>query len=468
MVSASTKSWVLSLRARLGLVSAIAIVATLIVANSVLTRLFEQQATTQFQSLLRSHLDQLTAAVGVSGDRSQITLREPSGDPRWIMPYSGLYWQVSGSDAIVSGGIRRSRSLWDYKLELDRDSLPEGAVHIHEISGPNQQTLLVAERSVAIDELSSNARVRVLVAADTTDLRLAVAEFDQSVSQYLAILGFVLLALLLVQLTVGLAPLRMLNRSLSRLRRGETENLEGVFPAEIRPLAENFNAVLSEQRRNVERSRTLAGNLAHAVKTPLAVIVNAAESDSTTLQSLRQTVKSNGLLAQDQINWHLKRARMAAGFSAHSGPIRVRPIIDGIVSVMQRSHADKQIFIEVVVPEELVFWGEREDLLEIAGNVIENACKWARRRVKISLVTDAPTLALIVEDDGPGVAPAQRADILRRGVRVDEAVPGSGLGLAIVYELVSLYKGELELGSSTLGGLSVCIQLPLKLEKYNI
>lgn len=459
-----TSTWVLSLRARLGLISAIAIVVTLVAANSVLTKLFEQQATTQFQSLLSSHLDQLTAAVSLSSDSARTVMKEPTGDPRWTKPYSGLYWQVTGPEPIVPGAVQRSRSLWDYTLDLQRDSLPDGAVHIHEAMGPNHQTLMVAERSIAIDGLGEGVRIRVIVGSDTSELRLAIAEFNQSVFQYLGILGFVLLVLLLVQITVGLSPLKVLNRSLARLRNGETESLEGVFPAEIQPLAENFNTVLSEQRRNVERARTLAGNLAHAVKTPLAVMINAAENDAATLESLKETIKTNGLLAQDQVNWHLKRARMAAGFGAYTGPISVGPVIDGIVSVMRRAHADKQVLIEVTVPQQLVFLGEREDLLEILGNVIENACKWASQRVQISLSREHSVLALLVQDDGPGVAPEQRAVILRRGVRGDEQVPGSGLGLAIVAELVTLYKGELELGQSQWGGLSVCLRLPLKVQ----
>ncbi len=457
------RSWVLSLRARLSLISALAIIATLLAANSVLTKLFEQQATTQFQSLLRSHLDQLTAAVSVSS-KGQLMLREPTGDPRWVKPYSGLYWQITGPESIVPGGVQRSRSLWDYKLDPQIDLLHDGAVHIHDLSGPNQQTLMAAERSVAIDELAAGARVRVIVASDTSDLRLAIVEFNQSVFQYLGILGFVLLALLGVQLTVGLSPLKVLNRSLARLRKGETESLEGVFPAEIQPLAENFNAVLSEQRRNVERARTLAGNLAHAVKTPLAVMINAAENEAATLQSLKEAIKTNGLLAQDQINWHLKRARMAAGFTAHTGPIPVRPAIESIVAVMRRAHADKQLSIAFDVPDRLVFWGEREDLLEMLGNIIENACKWASKRVQISFSQEPPRLALVVQDDGPGVAAEQRADILRRGVRGDERVPGSGLGLAIVSELVTLYKGELALEQSQWGGLAVRLQLPLRVQ----
>lgn len=462
--SSTTRPWVLSLRARLSLISAFAIAATLLATNSVLTRLFEQQATTQFQSLLRSHLDQLTAAVSLSSDSARLVLREPTGDPRWGRPYSGLYWQITGPESIVSGGLQRSRSLWDYKLDLQRDSLADGAVHIHKLSGPNQQTLMMAERSIAIDGLAAGTRIRLMVASDTSGLRLVIAEFNESVFRYLGILGVVLLTLLLVQLTIGLSPLKVLNRSLARLRQGETENLEGVFPAEIQPLAENFNAVLSEQRRNVERARTLAGNLAHAVKTPLAVIINAAENNAITLQSLKEVIKTNGVFAQDQINWHLKRARMAAGFTAHAGPIPVRPVIEGIVSVMQRAHADKQMFIEVAMPEQLVFWGEREDLLEMLGNVIENACKWARKRVQISLSQEPSHLALVVQDDGPGVAPERRADILRRGVRGDERVPGSGLGLAIVAELVTLYKGELALGQSELGGLFVKLKLPLSVQ----
>jgi signal transduction histidine kinase len=205
----------------------------------------------------------------------------------------------------------------------------------------------------------------------------------------------------------------------------------------------------------------LAGNLAHAVKTPLTVMANAAADPAVAPQSLRDTITTYTALAQDQVNWHMKRARMAASVLAPGALVQVRPVIEGIVAVMQRAYAEKSLGVEITVPATgLRFKGESQDLQEILGNVIENAFKWAQHRVRIRQETVVSDLVLIVEDDGPGVPAEQYSAVLRRGIRADEMVPGSGLGLAIVSDLLDLYGGQLALGRSALGGLSVRIALP--------
>lgn len=453
-----------SLQTRLISISTVTIAATLIIANSVLTQLFERQVTAQFQSTLRITLDQLANGLSVDSTTRELTVREPQGDSRWTQPYSGTYWQINASGKVMPGGMQRSRSLWDFTLTLPRDTLADGAVHTHWMSGPNQQRIMALERIVILEHEHGNLQARLIAAADTRQLHEAIDEFNHTVVLYLLVLAAVLLVILVIQLTVGLSPLRALNQALTHLRNGNTQHLEGVFPSEIRPLAENFNTILSEHRRYIERARTLAGNLAHAVRTPLAVMVNAAADASVPPESLRETIKTHGALAQTQIDWHLKRSRMGTSAVSYGHPVAVRLVVDGIVSVMQRAYADKGLEFRVLIPADgLYFKGESQDLQEILGNLIDNASKWARHHVSVSYTKAPDGVAIIIEDDGPGVPPEQHADILKRGVRMDEVAPGSGLGLAIVSELLTLYGGRIAFATAESGGLSVRLWLPLEI-----
>lgn len=453
-----------SLQARLGFVSIFAVCVTLIVAQSVLVELFERQATRQFEATLTVQLDQLTASVELAGDPARISVQQPSADPRWGKPYSGLYWQVSaGTDgnARQMTIIQRSRSLWDFSLAVPTDVLTAGVVHMHRIAGPTGQLLIAAERGVVLDAEITPIPIRLVVAADTSDLTVAVAEFTRSLLQYLVALGLIMALAVIAQLVYGLAPLRGLERALARLREGRTENLEGRFPSEVAPLVGQFNAVLAEQRRSLQRARSLAGNLAHAMKTPLAVIANAAQDSSIDGKVLRETVQHYGALAEKQVAWHLKRARMAASTTGHYMPVRIAEVLGGLIGVLRRVHAERQLAVSLDLPESLRFLGEREDLQEILGNLLDNAFKWARASVAVSVDTAEDRLFLVVDDDGPGVAPHRYADILQRGTRLDEVVPGSGLGLAIVAELVALYKGSIAFSPSPSGGLRVKLHLPM-------
>lgn len=449
-----------SLRARLIAVSLVAIIATLVLAHQVLTGLFERQVTAQFQSSLRVTLDQLASGLSVDPKAKVIVIREPQGDPRWATPYSGTYWQISADPALIPGGLQRSRSLWDFTLSLVGDSLADGAVHVHQVIGPNQQQVMALERTVMLELERSAAQIRLIAAADMRQLNASISEFNQTVVYYLLALAAVLGLVLLAQLFVGLSPLKQLIYALTRLRDGRTQQLEGRFPVEVAPLVENFNQILADYDRHVERARTLAGNLAHAVKTPLSVMANAAADSSVSESALRETVRKYTELSQEQVNWHLKRARMAADIRMHRASVEVEPVVQDVFKVMRRAFADKQLeftlHISTVAPR---FKGESQDLLEMVGNLIENAAKWARHQVTVSITQGPDGLVLQVEDDGPGVDPSKYSEILRRGVRMDERAPGSGLGLAIVSELVALYRGELSFSTSALGGLSAKVML---------
>lgn len=450
-----------SLRARLITVSLIAIIATLFLAHQVLTGLFDRQVTSQFQAGLKVTLDQLASGLSFDSNSRRVVIREPQGDPRWATPYSGTYWQISANEALIPGGLQRSRSLWDFTLSLVGDSLSDGALHVHQVDGPNQQRLMALERTVSLDLDRGVGQIRLIAAADIRQLNASIREFNQTVVYYLIALAAVLTMVLLAQLFVGLSPLKRLDYALTRLRDGRTQQLEGQFPAEVEPLVKNFNQILSDYDRHVERARTLAGNLAHAVKTPLAVMSNAAADSSVPESALRETVKKYTELSQEQVNWHLKRSRMAADIRVHRGSVGVEPVVQKIFKVMRRAFADKELeFNFSETHASFDFKGESQDLLEMLGNLIENAAKWAHHQVAVSVVKKADYIVISVEDDGPGVEPSKYSEILRRGVRMDERAPGSGLGLAIVSELVGLYGGQLDLSASDLGGLSVKLSLP--------
>ncbi|MEY3668936.1 MAG: hypothetical protein RL258_331 [Pseudomonadota bacterium] len=453
-----------SLQARLAMVSLLAVCAVLLVAHSVLVGLFERQVTRQFESTLTIQLDQLTAGIEMVGDPPQISVQEPSADPRWSKPYSGVYWQVStglDSQNAALAVVLRSRSLWDFTLAVPGDDLTAGVVHIHRIAGPAGQTLVAAERSVVLDSETNPTPVRLVIASDSHELAVSVASFTRSVMQYLVALGLMMALVVAVQLAYGLAPLRALERALARLREGKAETLNGRFPSEVAPLVGQFNAVLAEQRRNLQRARSLAGNLAHAMKTPLTVIANAAQDPRIEGQQLRETVQHYGALAEKQVAWHLKRARMAASTTGHYTPVRVAEVLRGLITVLHRAHPEKSVEVLCDVPLTLRFLGEREDLQEILGNLLDNAFKWARASVAVSVAQSEDHIFLFVDDDGPGVPAARYGEILQRGTRLDEVVPGSGLGLAIVAELVALYNGSIAFSESAQGGLRVQLALPM-------
>lgn len=277
-----------------------------------------------------------------------------------------------------------------------------------------------------------------------------------------------LLAAAAAQVTLGLAPLRALQRALAALRQGQATRLSGRFPSEVQPLVDDFNGVLDRQAATVERARTAAGNLAHALKTPLAALLHAAEGADQrpeALAALPAQVQEQVARARRQVDWQLARARAAAAHGQPGLRTPVAPVVEGLLRVMARVHAGRSLqWQPSPIEPDLAFAGEVEDLHEMVGNLLDNAGKWATHRVSIGAARIAadsrPRLCISVEDDGPGIETARREQALGRGQRLDESVPGSGLGLAIVHELAALYGGQLLLGDTPGGGLHVELVLP--------
>ena len=464
-----------SLRLRLLAGTLFWIAASILVAGWGLSSLFRQHVANQFHAELRTHLDQLTAQI-VIDPQGQPQLALPLSDPRLSRPYSGTYWQVdllgstNGASAAPASGQLRSRSLWDHVLVPPADTPADGQLHQHRVRGPQDKMLGMIERSVRIEDANNGkARTfRLIAAANESFMEEPVARLSGTLWLALGVLAVGLVVAALMQVLVGLAPLRSLRSALTKVHNGETQRLEGQFPGEITPLIDEFNTVLAHNAEVVERARTHAGNLAHALKTPLSVLANAANAaiaapgkEPQTSELARLVAEQVGI-ARKQVDYHLARAQAAASSRVPGAKTALQPVLDGLVRVMRRVHAERHVDI-VLAPFDpvLSFRGEAQDLQEMLGNLLDNACKWAARRVELSARTQASSLTIVIDDDGPGLAAEQRQTVLQRGVRADEQTPGSGLGLSIVDDLARLYGGRVALSASPLGGFRAELTLPL-------
>lgn len=433
-----------------------------------LASLFRQHITQQLQAELTLHLNQLTAAINLGAD-GRPHVDPPLSDPRLEQPLSGLYWQV---DRLADGGqpaatgIARSRSLWDQTLKTagaareqpaaaDRGAGPGD--HAFDIAGPAGRDLAALSRVLKPAEEDAPP-LRLIVAADRRVLAEPIGRFNHMLAMALGALALGLTAAAVVQVVVGLRPLARLRRQLAKQHAGGSP-IEGRFPSEIQPLVDDFNSVLAMNAEIVQRARTQAGNLAHAVKTPLTILANAASREAAVPAAL---VQEQVAMANRQIDYHLARARAAASSGAADGRASVPDAAAGLVRVMQRLYAPRALRISMqgFAPMQR-FRGEPQDLQEMLGNVLDNACKWARGQVLMSVEPQGEAFWQVhIDDDGPGIDGDARERIFLRGVRMDEQQPGSGLGLDIVRDLANTYGGTVRASRSPLGGLRVSLTLP--------
>lgn len=450
-----------SLRHRLLLVTLLTAGLTLVASGVLLSALFRDHVRQQFIERLTADLDQVIARLEVDAQGQPVLDATRLSDPRWTRPHSGLYWQVDGAGTHGRPGLLRSRSLWDEDLAAPRDQPAPGELHVHEVLNHRREPLLLIERGLQAD--GAAVPWRVMVAASTVPLAQATARFDRVLLGSLLLLMLLLAAGALLQVTLGLAPLGRLRDALAALRDGRTQRLEGRYPDEVQPLVDDLNSVLDRQAGTLERARAQAGNLAHALKTPLAILGQAAtqaQAAPAALQDLPALVREQVQLARRHIDWHLARARAAAAQGAGRLSTPLHQVADGLVRVMQKVHADRALVVRVDMAPGLVFAGESQDLQEMLGNLLDNACKAARTQVLVGATQTGRQLRVSVDDDGPGIPQDRMAEALRRGQRLDETTPGSGLGLAIVQELATLYGGAVDLGVSPIGGLLVVLTLP--------
>ncbi|MGI9486570.1 MAG: ATP-binding protein [Geminicoccaceae bacterium] len=413
-----------------------------------LSALFGDAVRTSFDDRLAVLLEGVVAGTTV-GEDGGLDLSLQLGEPRFNQPFSGWYWQISDGKEPV----RRSPSLWAQALVLPRPENEE--VVLDELPGPDNQTLRVLIRPIILP--GRDERFWYAVAGDESELRGTKNRFDQLLALTLAMLFAGVLAAILIQVRFGLQPLFRIQRALSAIRSGESRRLEGSYPSEIQPLASELNALIDHSETLIERAQTHVGNLAHGLKTPLSVLANEVREKKTPFSDLvdRQTT-----LMRQQVEHHLGRARAAATSTILGARSDVAPVLEDLRRTLERIHSEREIRIQVDCPDNLVFRGARHDLEEMLGNLMDNAGKWAASEVHVHAERQGDRIDLLIEDDGDGLPPSQRAEVLKRGRRLDESVPGTGLGLSIVVDLASLYGGRLELGDAELGGLAVRLHLP--------
>lgn len=447
-----------SLRLRLLAGTLAWVIVSIAAAGWGLRALFLEHITEQFQAQLVMQLDRLSAAVDWAPD-GQVTVAPMVADARLEQPLSGLYWQIDRLGSAPAAALARSRSLWDQALALPSVPVryPRAGYRVLHLTGPEHQRLLAVARVVQLPD-DGAPPLRLVVAGDQAFLAEPLQRFTRLLLAALAILALGLAIAVVLQLQLALRPLKALRTRLAAVREGQARELAGTFPQELEPLVTEFNHVLAENADMVERARTQAGNLAHAVHTPLAILANAAAHDAT---PLGQLVREQTQAASRQVDYHLARARAAAAVRATGVATPVLKPLRALLRTMARLHEERGIAFELAPgAEDATFRGEEQDLYELLGNLIDNAGKWARQRVLVDVRRAGGELQITVDDDGPGIPAAERERMFQRGVQLDERRPGAGLGLDIVRTLAETYGGHVEALESPLGGLRMVLRLP--------
>jgi signal transduction histidine kinase len=453
-----------SLALRLFATSAAWTLLALPLAGYIIYALYRDDVQLSFDAQLKKLLTQITIdSMSTMGDEPII----PPNlyEPLFEVTQSGWYWQIRPIDGapgrtLVSPSLATAilPSPYDRKFPTD-----DTGTRWMNVPGPTGTTIRILEFIDSPGHDPEKTKYSIIVAGPMDWFEATVRKFRTRLTSALSLVGIGLLAVTVFQVRFGLLPLRRIERGLASIRSGDAERLDGTLPAEIEPLQYELNALIDSNQDIIDRARTQVGNLAHALKTPLAVITNEAREDDSAFGS---KVSEQAHLMRDQITHYLDRARIAARTNTIGRVTPVEATAEPLVRALERIHHDKGIIVESAVDADARFRGEKQDLEEMLGNLLDNACKWGRSRVFLAASVGAPDqtagrkLRITVEDDGPGLSDDQRAKIGKRGLRLDETKPGSGLGLSIVTDLASSYRGKLKLDASSHGGLKAVLELP--------
>ena len=438
-----------SLRLRLILASSVWIAAALILAGSLLVALFRAQIERRFDLQIYDHMEELVAASEpIPGGGLKLTWRP--ADARFARPLSGWYWQIASEGKT----LHQSRSLRQDPFPATPPGIGHVPVYVERKDAQGMSVRAIVQDVTFPD---TEPAFTFLVAGPRHDIDADVSSFTTQLAAMLAMLAVVLITAVVLQVAYGLKPLARVRSSLADIRAGRAARLPKEFPQEIRPMVNDFNALLDHRETMIERARAQAGDLAHALKTPLTVLRNEAR----TMRGKRGRLVSDYL---EQIGAviarHLSRARAAGARQLPGSTAELRTVLEDLRYSMERLYGDKTITVRLKGGRAMLFAGDSHDLEEMLGNLLDNACKWAKSTVIVSAHYTRGRLRMTIEDDGPGLLDKQRKAALKRGGRLDESMPGSGLGLTIVQELAALYGGKLTLGRSDLGGLAARLDLP--------
>jgi len=422
---------------------------TLLVTAVLLVVLFRGHIEQRFEALLLDHLEELVSASELTPEGIlQMTWR-PS-DPRFNRPHSGWYWEIVRSGVSVA----RSDSLWRESLKVTMPPIG-GTPQIQQFSGPEDEPLQVLVQGITFPEVEKP--LLFVVAGPVADIEDNVRAFTAQVAITLTVLGIGLLLVVWFQVRFGLRPLQSLQRALGDIRKGKAQRLPENYPAEVEPVVSELNGLLDHNTALLERARTQVGNLAHAMKNPLTVIRNEAKA----IENERgRVIREQTAAMASSVDRYLSQARIAGTAGVLGARADVKVIIEDLSFSMERLYQERDIEIQCSGIDGCWFRGEAQDLEEMLGNLMDNACKWARSHVLVRVECAKDRLLIVVEDDGPGIPEQRQAEVLERGRRLDEKVPGSGLGLDIVQDIAGLYRGSITLGRTPGGGLCARLDLP--------
>ena len=436
--------------------------ASLLIVGVVLALQFQRAALRSFDSNLSDLIDNLLAGSTVENGE---VVAPALTDLKALRAYSGRYWEIAevGPDGRLRAleGLT-SRSLYDTELRTPADlaarlrAKPAETI-AYDTAGPQAgERVRVMSRWTRF--YGREAPVVYLAAENRAPVDREVRNFITATAVAFLLLAALLIGAVVIQVRVGLRPLFRLGQAVADVRRGKAERLDTDYPSELRPLTDELNALVTHNQETVERQRTHVGNLAHALKTPISVMMAEAGQRPG---ALAEVVTRQADVMRQQVDHHLRRARAAARSQSQGERTCVPEVLDELARTLERIFREKDVTIDWDAADDLWFQGERQDFMEIAGNAMENAGKWCKAKVRVRAVAvGLERLRLTVEDDGPGLTPAQREEVVRRGARLDENAPGSGLGLSIIDELARAYRGDLTLGATPMGGLSVTVELP--------
>lgn len=443
-----------TLKARLIAVAAVWILIGMGLAWFTLSAIFRQHVTAQFEEELYVHLSELQRLAKV--DDGGAVLTRPLSDPRYDDDLSGFYWEIQKGSEVLA----RSASMRGPLLKVPLDQPQDVGVHLHEGVGPTGR-ILVAEQ--ADWQSPAGPVIRYLIGTDYRHIDKVIHDFDQTVALSLA--GFSATLVLAAALLIAFAmrPFAQLRTSLAQVRRGESKQIESAFPAEVQPLVDDLNSLLVSTGELVQRARTQAGNIAHGLKTPMAILSD--EADRLERQGASKSAASIAAqlkMMQTHIDYQITRARASAAHISLGNSASVAVAVDEVTSALQRLYRERSIAIGRELPDDLRAAIDRQDLKEILANLLDNAFKHTGSRIDISARADAAgkPLTIYIDDNGAGLPPEARDLVFNIGERWDSQFPGSGLGLAIARDLARLYGGDVRLDSSPMGGLRVVLTLP--------
>lgn len=442
-----------SLRLRLTLYAALIVIGAIALTGIGLTFQFQRHIERRVGQELNAHLTQIIGDLRFN-DTGAPSLARPLSDPRFGRIFGGLYYQVL---SMKGETLIKSRSLWDTQLALPDDALSPGELHVHKHPGPNGSTLLVHERVVTFPERATDKQLRISVGIDTGEIMTLREGFSNDLFVPLGLLAAVLLGGFAVQISAGMRPMDELRQNVADIRTGKAKRLSGPVPSEVEPLVEEVNGLLDLQEQSIIRARDRAADMAHGLKTPLTALA----TDIGRLRERGEVEIANDIQELgNRMKRHLDRelARARHRYNGDSVQTDAHKAVTAIIRTLTRTPAGEKISFRNNVPAKSLVSIDPDDFNDVAGNLLENACRYGESNVSVDLVQIDGKARLRISDDGPGLSDDQIMQVALRGVRLDNSGQGAGLGLSIVRDILEAYDGQLSVEQNTPKGLTTIAQ----------